>query len=400
MSSVPSSDQLKNTPCVLQVLPTLKTGGAEKTTVDVATALAKKGWPSFVASQGGRLTADIEASGAKHITVPLDTKNPLAIWKNAGRFEKLIKEKGINIIHARSRAPAWSAWLAAKRTGVAFVTTYHGAYNQKNWLKALYNSVMGRADAVIANSRWTEDLVKSRHPEAEGRITAIPRGTDFSQFKPSTMSRERLKRLRSQWGLSEHADETECLVLLLGRLTRLKGHRYLIDAASLTRNDLPHLKFIFAGDAHGRDDHVQELKDRIKGADLENRVLMPGHCDDPAAAMALADIVVSASVQAETFGRTIVEASALEKPVIVTDIGAVVESVLTPPQVSEDERTGWKVEPASGQALAEALRTAVSLSPDQRHQIGAKGRQFVTKHFSLEQMCEKTLEVYAKVLTR
>ena len=390
----------KSGPTVLQVVPELQTGGAEKTAVDIGHALVQRGWNSLVASAGGRLVPELEKGGSRHITLPLASKNPLTIWRNVARLTALINSHKVDIIHARSRSPAWSAMWAARRTGIAFVTTYHGAYNQKSALKTWYNSVMGRADAIIANSRWTADLVARRHPDAVDRITPIGRGTDFDAFRPDAIDTARKNRIRQQWGLPEIAAPEEVIILLLGRLTALKGHRTLIEAAALIAPDYPDCRFIFAGEDQGRSGYSASLQAQIEAAGLADTVLMPGHCDDPAAAMAVADIVVSASTQAETFGRTVVEAAALEKPVIVTRIGAVVETVLAEPEVAEEHITGWKVTPGDAPNMADALRAVLSLSASERHAVGKRARAYVMEHFSLQQMCDKTLSVYESVLNR
>ena len=382
-------------PTILQVIPGLHTGGAERTAVDIANAVVQRGWKSIVASAGGRLLPQLMETGSEHIILPLESKNPFVILSNARRLQTIIEDHNVSIIHARSRAPAWSALIAARRCKIPLVSTYHGAYNQKNRLKALYNSVMARADIVIANSGWTAELIKVRNPTAVPKIRIIHRGTDFQAFKKSKVSKDRLKRLQKDWNVTED----KLLVVKLARVTGWKGQSVVIDAAAILAQTNKPVQFVLAGDAQGRDDYLGGLKRQIISHNLEKQVILPGHCDDPAAAMALADIVIVASTEAEAFGRAAIEAGALEKPVIVSRIGAVVETVLAEPDVDRNDRTGWKVEPGNAQELASALKEVIALSNDERAKIGKRAREHGEKNFSLEQMCEKTMEVYDSLLS-
>lgn len=381
-------------PKILQVIPALETGGAERTALDIGEAIIARGWTSIVASAGGRMMDKLILAGNQHVQLPLSSKNPITIWRNAAHLADLIKRENIDIIHARSRAPAWSALIAARRTGIPFVTTYHGSYNQKTRFKAWYNSVMARADVVIANSGWTGDLIAARNPWAKDRIQVVHRGTDFEHFSVSSISQQRLDQLHQQWGISDD----HIAIVQLARLTGWKGHETVIDAAAQVIEEFPQARFILAGDAQGRSDYRTRLQQKIADLNLESHVVLPGHCDDPAAAMAVAQLVVVASTQAEAFGRAAVEAGALEKPVIVSDIGAVQETVLAEPGVEEGQITGWKFTPGSSEELTEVLKNALNLTSQQRHEIGKRARKYGQDHFSLHQMCEKTMTIYEKLL--
>ncbi len=385
-------------PTILQVVPALETGGAERTAVDIGAAVVARGWTSLVASAGGRLVEQLDSENSRHITLPLESKNPVTLWRNAGQLAQIIKENRVDIIHARSRAPAWSALIAARRTGAAFVTTYHGAYNQQNALKALYNSVMARGDTVIANSQWTADLIAQRHSWAKHKIVTIPRGTDFGEFDPIAVSQERKDKLLQQWNIAPL--KPRFLFVHLARLTGWKGQAIVIEAAGQLAKEHPDALFVLAGDAQGRGDYLEGLKSRIVAHGLQDRVLLPGHCADPAAAMAVADAVVVASVEAEAFGRAAVEAGALEKPVIVTRIGAVGETVLAIPDVDPSQRTGWKVKPGNAEEMATAMREVMQLSEAERDKVGQRARKRGVEQFSLEQMCQKTLAVYDRLLAQ
>lgn len=380
---------------ILQVIPDLVTGGAERTTVDVAAAIVQAGGTALVASEGGQMVAELDAVGARHITLPVKSKSPLTIWKNAARLQRIIEMEGVGLIHARSRAPAWSALLAARRCRVPFVTTYHGIYNQNGPLKALYNSVMARGDRVIANSAFTARLIAERHPFAKARIEIIHRGSDLSALAPGAVGKDRKAALAAAWGL----EPGRPVILQLARVTGWKGQRVVIDAmAELKASGLTAPVAILAGDAQGRDDYVSELQNKIAAHGLEDQVRLVGHCADVPAALALADLSVVASVAAEAFGRAAVEAQAAGVPVIVSDLGAVPETVLAPPEVGDEDRTGWRVPPGDPQALADAIRHVLDLSEDERHALISRARDYVTKKFSVEAMCAKTLAVYERLL--
>ena len=341
---------------------------------------------------------ELVSAGSRHISMPVDTKNPLKLWRNAARLTELIRTENINLIHARSRAPAWSALLAARQTRIPFVTTYHGAYSQTNWFKGLYNSSMTRSDQIIANSRWTADLITSRNPKVRNRITVIHRGTDFGRFDLKAIDPDRTIKLKQQWALQPD----QFVVLHLARLTGWKGQSVVIDSIAHLIHEHPELRsklrVVLPGDAQGRDDYLAELRLQISKLGLESAILLPGHCDDPAAAMAVADLVVVASTKAEAFGRAAVEAGALRRPVIVTRIGAVGETVLAEPEVTADQRTGWKVEPDDSAGLARSLLEVIQLSKAERNEIGQRARSHCEMQFSLQQMCQATLSVYDKLL--
>ncbi|SDT88208.1 glycosyltransferase family 4 protein [Stappia sp. ES.058] len=380
---------------ILQVIPELQTGGAERTTVDIASALVASGDRALVASAGGRLVSELTATGARHVTLPLAAKSPFAMWRNACALKALIRSQGVDLVHARSRAPAWSALWAASTCDVPFVTTYHGIYGQTNAAKAFYNSVMARGDAVIANSRYTADLIARRHPFARDRTTVIPRGSDLAALAPEAVSAERRRALAERWGLAGDAP----VILNLARLTGWKGQMGLVDAlARLAETSDARWTAILAGDDQGRGDYTQKLRARIAGVGLEGRIRIVGHCDDVPAALALADLAVVASIEPEAFGRAAVEAQAARVPVIATDLGAAPETVLTPPEVAEDRRTGWRVLPGDTDAMAHAIGSALALEQSAREALTARAAAHVTELYSLEAMCARTLAVYDRLL--
>ncbi|MGO4172287.1 glycosyltransferase family 4 protein [Bosea sp. TAF32] len=382
---------------ILQIIPELEAGGAERTAVDIAKGLTDVGARALVATEGGRLVAELQAKGGVWLPFPAASKNPIAMALNIRKLLLLCRQEGVELIHARSRAPAWVALGAARLLKLPFVTTYHGSYNSRSAVKTLYNSVMARGDVVIANSGYTAELILSKHPMARDRIRVVNRGTNFSAFAPAAVGADRIQALRKAWGVEPH----QRIVLLPGRLTGWKGQRVLIEAARLMRDGGDtDTAFILAGDAQGRDGYVKELDGLIAKAGLEGRVRRVGHCTDMPAAMLSAAVVAVPSTEPEAFGRVAVEAQAMGAPVVVSDLGAVPETVLAPPQVTPGERTGWRVPPGDASALAAGLAEALSLRPSARDALARRAREHVEKHFSLEAMVTETLDVYCALLER
>jgi glycosyltransferase involved in cell wall biosynthesis len=375
---------------VLQIIPGLDAGGAERTTIDIAAALAGRGDRALVASQGGRLEDELRSAGGELVRLEVGAKNPVAILRNGLALIRLIGREGVDIVHARSRAPAWSALLACRRTGTPVVTTYHGIYNDRMPLKRFYNSVMARGDVVIANSGYTARIIAERHGTPPGRVAVIARGADLDRFRPEAVDPARQQALRQAWELNG----PERVVLHLARLTGWKGQRVVIDAAALLSGqaDLDTV-FVLAGDDQGRSAYRAELEGRIAAANLGSRVRIVGHCDDVPAALSLAAVAVVASTEPEAFGRAALEAQAMGVPVVATAIGAAPEVVRAPPGVDAAQRTGWLVPPGSPGALAEAIGAALALAPAERQALGLRGRTNAGR-FSVEAMAAATLAVY------
>jgi glycosyltransferase involved in cell wall biosynthesis len=379
---------------ILQVVPRLETGGSEQSTVEIAAALTEAGAKALVATEGGRLATALEDAGGEIIALPVAAKNPLTILANARRLARIVEDRNVTLLHARSRAPAWSAYLAARRTGRPFVTTYHGAYSGRSRLKTFYNSVMARGDRVIANSRFTAGLINGQYTVPPEHLHVIYRGFDVSAFDAATVVPERIARLREAWGIAPG----QRVVLQAARLTRWKGHSHTIEAARLLkeRNQLGDAVVVFAGDTQGREDYRAELQAEIDSADLTGIVRLVGHCDDIPAAFTLADIAVVASTRAETFGRTSIESQAAGCPVIVSDVGAASENVVA--QSDGEDFTGWVVPTADAQALAGCLAEALTLSPAALAAIGDRARTHARARFALHDMQRATLAVYDELL--
>lgn len=309
---------------------------------------------------------------------------------------RFIRQRRIDIVHARSRAPAWSALIASRIANIPYVTTYHGSYSGKSFLKILYNSVMARGDVVIANSHYTASLIRKMHPFADDRIHVIHRGTDMTEFSRENVSDERIHKLRDAWDIQDKR-----VILLAARLTGWKGQRVLVDAMKILVNSgVTDCIAILAGDPQGRNAYIAELDQQISTLGLQSYVKRVGHCTDMPAAFALADLVTVPSTEPEAFGRSAVEAEAMQTPVIVSDLGAVPETVLAPPDCPASERTGWRVPPNDAKAMAQAMSDALSLSASEREKLGDRARAHATKNFSLERMTGDTLAIYNEILAK
>lgn len=370
---------------VLQVLPRLETGGVEQVVAELTEAVARTGARALVASAPGRLVAVVERAGGVHIPLALDSRNPLKLAWNADLLSRLIRRHGVSLIHAHSRAPAFSARAAARRRGIPFVTTYHGAYNENLPLKRAYNAVMASGDRVIAVSQFIGDLVRARHNTEPDRLRVVPGGVNTSLFDPDAVNDYRLMTVARAWHLPDGAPT----IMLPARLTGWKGQRVLIEAlARMRRQDAV---AILLGSAQGRDAYVRDLRTLAAAHGVGDRIFFGGDCADMPAALKLADVVVNASTDPEAFGRTIVEAQAMRRLTIATDHGAACETII-------DNETGWRTPPGDPKALAAALDAALGLPMTARLAIGAVARRHVTAHYSIAAMQAGNLAVYGELL--
>ncbi|GAA4176614.1 glycosyltransferase [Shinella granuli] len=371
-------------PRVLQLLPALGDGGVERSAVEMAGHLGALGLPNWIASAGGPLVAAAEAAGARHVTLPVGKKSPFSAISAARAVARLVDAEGIDIIHARSRVPAWVGLLARRlaRRPVHFVTTFHGVYSHGNALKRFYNSAMLRVPLVIANSGFIRDHIVAVYGFPQARVVVAPRGVEPDLFDPARAPAETRSALRSELG----ATEIGPLVVMVGRVTRWKGHAVLLEAAA--RLDRPDLRLAFVGG--GSDALVAELQRDIARLGLDGRVTFTGSRRDIPAVLAAADLAVSASTDPEAFGRAAIEAQAMGTPVIATDHGGSRETVLP-------GRTGWLVPPGDAAALAAALEEALS-DPGRLKAMGANGREHVLANFTTRQMLEKEFSAYERLM--
>ncbi len=370
---------------VLQVLPALETGGVERGTVEMVQAIVRAGGSALVASAGGRLVKAVERAGGTHIVLQLASKNPARIWKNAARLAFLIRAADVDIVHARSRAPAWSAWLACRRTGARFVTTWHGVYKENAPGKRRYNAIMARGERIIAISQFVATKLKARHQVDPARLRVIPRGVDTALFDPAAVGADRVDRLAAEWRLPDGVPT----IMLPARLTRWKGQSVMLDAlARLERRDAC---LVLVGAEQGRARYRRELVNRAEALGIADRVRLVGHCEDMPAALMLADIVANPSLEPEPFGRTVIEAQAMARLVVVSDAGGTAETV-------EHGVTGWRVRPSDPAALAATIDVILRLGPAERATVGAWARASVCQHYTTAAMQQATLEVYRELL--
>jgi len=383
------------TPTIMQIVPKLDTGGAELSAIEISEAVVRAGGRAIIATQGGRLEASAQKQGAEIYRFPAASKNPVCIVANSAALARVSKEENVQLFHARSRAPAWSALWAARIARLPFVTTYHGAYNENSPLKRFYNSVMARGDIVIANSKFTADLIQKRYQTPSDKLRVIYRGVDTA-FEAAKISDKRVADLKASWGVTAG----QRIILQAARLTGWKGQRIVIEAAAQLANmgKLEDVVFILAGDSQGREAYRHDLENLIVQLDVQRHVKLVGHVSDIAAAFAAAHLSVVASTEPEAFGRAGAEAQALGCLVIATRLGAPQETVLALPEVARDERTGWLVEAGNAEALAAAFTEALTLSQEERSNMGKRAIRHVHTHYALEQMKRKTLEIYDQLL--
>jgi glycosyltransferase involved in cell wall biosynthesis len=365
---------------VMQVLPSLESGGVERGTVEMTQAVVQAGGTALVASAGGRMVPQIERAGGHHVVLPLMTKDPVSIWLNARPLRRLIGDRGIQLVHARSRAPGWSAYWAARRAGVPFVTTWHGVYGEDFPGKRLYNSVMARGERVIAISHFVAARLAALGVN-EARVRIIPRGVDTAQFDPARVGGDRVHRLAQAWRLPPGAP----VIMLPGRLTRWKGAEMLLRAvASLPQRDV-FCVLVGAGSLG------PALEKQAVALGLGGRFRLAGQCDDMPAALMLADVVACPSLKPEPFGRTVIEAQAMGKPVIAANHGGAAETII-------DGETGWRVVPGDAASLAEVLSYALAMGGAERQEMGAAARASVLSNYTTAAMQAATLAVYREIL--
>ncbi len=319
---------------VLQIIPSLGTGGAEQACVDIAIGLKAAGHRAIVVSSGGVLVEKIIAGGGKHIQRPVASKNPMVMLVNALWLARLIRREKIDIIHARSRAPAWSAFWASRMTGCKFVTTFHAAYKFSSAPKKFYNSVMTKSDRIIAISEFIAGQIRKNYAVDSARIITIPRGIDLDQFIPEKVAPERSAALRRAWGVADD----EKIILCPARLSPIKGQSILIEAMSLLPPQFGKYVAVIAGDDQGRAGYRDQLTKEIAEYKVQERVRLVAPCTDMPAAYKASDLVVATSLIPEGLGRVPIEAMSMGVPVIATNIGGFAETI-------DHGKTGWLVSP-------------------------------------------------------
>ncbi|MGE0408883.1 MAG: glycosyltransferase family 4 protein [Amphiplicatus sp.] len=381
---------------VLQVIPALQSGGAERTTLEIARAIIAAGGRALVATSGGRLAEDIEALGGKVFPMPVHSKNPLAMIANRGRLLRLIGEERVDLLHVRSRAPAWPALWAARKARIPLVATYHGVHRAGNPVKRFYNSAMARADIVIANSEFTAAAIRGSYRIDDSRLRVIPRGADLAVFDPAAVAPERVEVLARRWGLTP-APGGALRLLLPGRLTALKGHDVVVEAAHLLKQGRGSgqpalLQLVFAGDERAPGDSAA-LAHLIDKRGVRDMIHLVGHCADMAGAYAWSDAALAPSIWPEAFGRVAVEAGAMGKPTVASDHGGARATIV-------DGETGLLTKPGDSAALARAIETLAEMGPAGRAAMGARAYARVRRLYSIEAMQNATLDAYEAAMKR
>lgn len=375
---------------ILQIIPQLDIGGAERTTIEVAEAITNNGGKAFVFSNGGRLENELKKVGGILIKGDAKTKNPFKILiGNVNEICNIIKQNNIKIVHARSRAPAISAYFAAKKCGVHFVTTYHGIYNAKSKLKRWYNSFMARGEIVIANSEYTKAHLLKEHNIDPKKVRVIYRGVDIEKFTPENIKDEQKQKLINAWEIKE---PNLPKILLPARLTNWKGQKVLIEAAKILKDKGILANYILAGDAQGRVEYQKELEDLIEKYGLKDYFYLVGHCSDIPAAIAICDIVTTPSIEPEAFGRTAAEAQAMEKPIIASKLGGAMETVI-------HEKTGFLFEANNYEQLALYIEKIIKMPNFEKENMGKFARQRIVETFSARSLQQNTLKVYKEIIS-
>ena len=378
-------DGWKKPPTVMQVLPALSSGGVERGTVDMAKSLVAAGWKAIVVSSGGPMVHELERIGGVHIELPIHLKNPLAWRSNFDKLVDLIARHNVDLVHARSRMPAWIAWRASRVRNVPFVTTFHGRYPDSNPLKKIYNGIMVRGDRVIAISHYIGDEILRRFNLDPQRLRVIQRGIDMDVFDPDRVSAERMIKFTQEWRLADGVP----VIMLPGRVTRWKGHETLIAAlAELSDIDF---RCLIVGPYEGKSGFKADLEAKISQLGLDAKVQFVGGCRDMPAAYKLSDVVVSPSLDPEPFGRVIVEAQAMGRPVVASDHGGAAETMI-------EGETGWLVRPRDPSSLAAGLRQALTMDGPARDRMAVAAVAHARENFSRVTMCARTLAVYMEVL--
>ena len=377
---------------VLQVIPKLGYGGAETGCYDIAHYLSENNCGSFIVTSGGELLKFVNKKKVKVIRLPVNSKNPILIFFNFLALIGIILFNNISIVHARSRAPAWSCFLAAMITGRKFVTTFHGTYNFKNNFKKFYNSVMVRSSLIIAGSNFIFSHIKenySKYLDNKKKLLVIFRGINVDYFDPTTKLESDEKKLLTKWEI----EKDKKIILLPGRLTSWKGQELFIEAINLVNTELGYEAFygVILGSDQGRDLYKKKLIRLTEQYRMMSQIKFIDSCKDMALAYKVSDIVVSASIEPEAFGRVAVEAQSMEKPIIASNIGGSNETII-------DDKTGFLFETGNSKALSQKILKVLSLDETSLKTIGIEGRKNIIQKFNVEKMCFSTYSEYKRIL--
>ena len=377
---------------VLQVIPKLGYGGAETGCYDIAHYLHENNCKSFIVTSGGELIKFVDKKKVKLIKLPVHSKNPLTILFNSMALIFIIFFYNISIVHARSRAPAWSCFLATKITGRKFVTTFHGTYNFNSKIKKTYNSVMVKSNLIIAGSNFIFSHIKNNYSDylnIKNKLLVIFRGINIDYFDPTTKTETEEKKLLKNWDI----EENKKIILLPGRLTSWKGQELFIEAVNLVNTQLGYEAFyaVILGSDQGRDLYKKKLIRLSEQYRMTKQVKFIDHCKDMALAYKVSSIIVSSSIEPEAFGRVAVEAQSMKKIIIASNIGGSNETVI-------DEKTGYLFESGNPKSLSEKILKVLNLDDTTLKTVGIEGRKNIVKKFNVEKMCFSTYSEYKKLI--
>lgn len=371
---------------IVQILPALGRGGVERGTVEMAEAIIRAGGKAVVISSGGALESSLQRLGAEHFTLPVDSKNPLKWMMIRRRVKSILKACQADLVHIRSRAPAWIAIKAARKLRLKVVTTIHGRFESKSPLKSYYNRIMTKSDRIITISDHVHRHVLALFPKIKDKAQVVHRGVDVGLFNANLVSAQRVVNMSERLSIPDDVP----VVMLMARPSAWKGMSMLIEAMGMV-NELPFL-LILIGAGDGSEELQNHLINEIENAKLQSKVRMSKSIDDMPAAMMLADVVVMPSITPEPFGRVAVEASAMGCPVVAFRHGGAVETIV-------HGKTGWLAEPVQVKSLAEMIRTALMLNREERNKLADNARAHVDAHFSSEKMCDATIAIYRDLLS-
>ena len=376
---------------ILQIIPNMEIGGAERTVLEITSFLKDTEFSSLVLTSGGKLIGELEKENIEVIKLKIDKKNPYSVIKNFFLFIKIFREKKIDLIHVRSRAPAWSAIFAAKKIGIPVLTTWHGHVSNSSFIKKIYNSIMLKGDAVIANSAYTAERISKIYNIDLNKIDIISRGVNVESFERSKFSNTEISNMRKMWSV----DDNKIIILFPARLTRWKGHLVTIEAINLLKKEkfFDHVIFLFAGEKAGAENYIKKLNSIITKFKLQENIKLVERIENMPLAYLASDIVLSPSIEPEPFGRIPIETQAAGKTIIASDHGAVKDTIK-----NGNNFTGFKVKPNDPQALSIAIKQSITMDKKDLTKMHERAISNVKNNFSLENMCKKTLEVYKRLL--
>ena len=379
---------------VLIVVPTLDGGAADAGAVELVRILSRAGRRAVVVSRAGRLVPDVTAAGGEFVALDVSSKNPVFMLRNAIILTRLARERRCGIVHAFGRAGAWSAFIAARVRRIPFVTSWYKGFREQNIFKRWYNSIMARGDRVIASSEQIAQLINDRYGTAWNKIAVVPCSVDLDRFDPESVTRDRIDVIRGAWGIKRDTK----VILITGRILRRKGHHVVVKAVKrLKEMGLKDFLCVFVGEDRGRTRYTGELWDLVLTTGTMDVIRMAAPVADLPAAYAAASVVVSAAVQPEGVQRALLEAQAMARPVIVSDLAAGTDVVLTAPAVPESRIAGFRFPSGDDAALAAILLRLFSMPEPNRATIGRRGRDWVLDHFNDEIVAEQTLRVYGQI---